>query len=193
MKKMLLCALLLATFLPETGQAGFAAEDVITALDVQTLDAEDNRIVIASLEGSRLAQVYVAQGDADALAKPADPAPASAAAEPPAPTPGELLVDAKDVYSTWKLLGALAGLAALLNLLVNLTKFGPVKEWFETNKKKWLLSYLSMGLGALAGGLGAYLVGSDVVQGAVAGLMAGSMATGGHELVSNLRASKRSA
>ena len=122
------------------------------------------------------------------------PATAPAATEAtPAPTVPDLVNGATQTYLDWTKLGWLAGLIALINLLLNLTKFGPVNEWFTVNKKKWLLPYVAAGLGAILGGLLSYQLKAPIPQCVFEGLMAGLGAIGGHEVLTKLRASKRTA
>lgn len=101
------------------------------------------------------------------------------------PTLDSLLKDAEKVQQDWTALGMLAGLIALVNLLVNLTKFGLIKKWFDDNNLQWLRSVLALVLGGALGGLGAASLGGNagkIVFGALAGVVGGLSAVGNHQV-----------
>lgn len=133
-------------------------------------------------------------------APPASPAPPAMPASEPSsdPTLDSLLKDAEKVQTDWTALGMLAGLMALVNLLVNLTKFGPLKKWMDDNNLQWLRSVIALVLGGALGGLGAASLGGNagkIVFGALAGVVAGLSASGGHQLFvgfANMVAPKKS-
>lgn len=100
--------------------------------------------------------------------------------------PSDLLVAVQKTVNDWKTLGWLAGIIALLQLLMKILKFGPVDEWFRVNKKKWLKPYIAAGIGALLGGFSTYTTGAGVLNSVVAGLMVGITSVGWNELVNKL-------
>lgn len=128
--------------------------------------------------------------------QPAVPAPPSATSAPLLPTnppllenaPGSsgptipsLVGDATKVYDDWQKLGWLAGLLALVNLLVSLMKFGPIGKWMEDNNKQFLRPYIALGLGAALGLLTALVAHVPIAQALGAGVLGGLAAVGLHE------------
>jgi hypothetical protein len=103
------------------------------------------------------------------------------------PTPVEIFELGKKIYDDWKTAGVLAGIVALINLLVNLTKIKLIADWIEQKKLKWLRPVLAVLLGAMSGAAGALAVGSNIPMGVVHGLLTGGAAIGLHELYSVLR------
>lgn len=101
-----------------------------------------------------------------------------------APTLPDLVQGAEKTYDDWTKLGWLAGLMALVKLLVNLLKFAPIAKWFDDQQKGWLKPYIAAGLGALLGGLGTFATGVGLAKSIVAGLLAGLGAVGLHETTS---------
>lgn len=121
------------------------------------------------------------------------PLPASATVDPNGPSIPELLDGAEKTWSDWEKLGWLAGMLALCNLLVNLTKFGPLNSWLESTGRKWILPYVSGALGGVLGGLSAFALHASAAKSIFAGILSGLAAVGGHEAVSNLKIANRSA
>lgn len=99
-----------------------------------------------------------------------------------------LLSDAFDVLKNLRDGELLAGLALLINMLVNLTKLPVLKTLFD--KFNWAKPLMALGLG-LAGGLVQALVDGkpvgEVVVVALTGATAGIGAVGFHELVRALK------
>lgn len=131
---------------------------------------------------------------------PAAAAPPSTATavhvEPAAPssapvTVDEIVSDAGKVVNDWKAVGFIAGLIALVNLLMNLLKFGPVDEFFTSKKITWVKPFISMGLGAVLGFLLSWQTGASLANSIVVGIMAGLGGTGVHQVVSKRKAEKR--
>jgi hypothetical protein len=117
--------------------------------------------------------------------------PVSAPAPPQAPVEvneappsvGELVGQVGRVISDWRTLGAVAGLIALINLLINLLRLPLVHAYLSERKKRWIKPYLSAGLGALLTGLAAYQVDADLLPAIIAGLIFGLGAVGMHESI----------
>lgn len=154
-----------------------------STLDLVSQDPANARVLLAQNDTAPAA------GDpapSSAMASPGDASAATPAASPAEPSPGELLEQASGAYTNWKKLGWLAGLVALVNLLINCLKVGAIKRWFDEQKKAWLIPYMAIGLGALLGVLSIFLTGGDPVQNLVAGVMAGLGAIGGHEVLTKL-------
>jgi hypothetical protein len=100
--------------------------------------------------------------------------------------PGDLLIGVQKTVNDWRTLGWLAGIIALLQLLMKILKFGPVDEWFRVNKKKWLKPYIAAGIGAVLGGFSTYATGAGILNSVVAGLMVGVTSVGWNELVNKV-------
>lgn len=99
--------------------------------------------------------------------------------------------DVLNVINAWQTLGVLAGVVVLLQLLMKALKYKPVNEAFKKYKIKWIKPYIAMALGAAAGGIGAYIAGTEIANGIVAGIMAGMTTVGWNESVNKLKASNR--
>lgn len=172
-------------------------ETTITNAVYASADASQGRILATSADiadtsvklggGSSLSQHRLVNNGA-LLAHATLPANTAATptSEPSSePTLDSLLKDAEKVQTDWTALGLLAGLIALVNLLVNLTKFGPLKKWMDDNNLQWLRTVIALVLGGALGGLGAASIGGNagkIVFGALAGVVAGLSASGGHQL-----------
>ena len=101
---------------------------------------------------------------------------------------GSLLTQALDVFKQFKDVGLLVGLAAAINLLVNVTKLPVVEKWL--NGVKPLRGVLAVVLGVGTGLVTALSQGkpvSEVVLMAVGGGLAGSGSVALHELVQNVK------
>ena len=99
---------------------------------------------------------------------------AQVAGSPPPVAPpslGDLLSQATGVYSAWKAGGALVGLAAIVNLLVNLTKYPAIDKLLGS--KFWLRPLISVAFAVITGIIGALTTGVPVLTGIILGVLAG--------------------
>lgn len=120
-----------------------------------------------------------------ATATPASAAPAEREKSPPGV--GELVSDAGKVIDDWKNIGWLAGVIALINLLLNLIRFTPIETWLISLDYKWLKPLIATVLGAALGGFSTFSTGAGVFNSIVAGAIAGLGSVGFHELVDKTR------
>lgn len=172
----------------------------VAQADQQSFSLEGTTIVIAQAGTPASPDSVAAPADhapTPTMDKASDTAPAAAPAAEEASAPevqaGDLIAGAQKTATDWQKLGLLGGLIALVNLLINALKFGPIKEWMEVNKKRWLIPYIALGLGGALGVMSAIYTGSDPVQSLMAGLAAGSSAIGVHEATTKLKKGKRTA
>lgn len=98
----------------------------------------------------------------------------------------DILTGVQKVVNDWRTLGWLAGVIALLQLLMKILKLGPIDEWFKVHKKKWIKPYIAAGLGALLGGFSSYATGAGVVGSIVAGVMIGVTSVGWNEVINKI-------
>lgn len=141
-----------------------------------------------------LAAVLVAfpfQLQADAPEAPAEPAVETAPAEAPAPDVGELLKQTGQVVSDWRTVGWLAGMIALINLLINLTRLPFLDALLARYKKKWLKPLIAAGLGAFLVGMTSYATDANALNSIVIGLLTGFAAVGVHEAADKRKAENR--
>lgn len=124
----------------------------------------------------------------------ADLAPAAAPAtatetptEEPPPEVGELVSGAGKVIDDWKNIGWLAGVIALINLLLNLVRFTPIETWLASLDYKWIKPLIATILGAALGGFSTFSTGAGILNSIVAGALAGLTSVGFHELVDKTR------
>lgn len=101
-------------------------------------------------------------------------------------TAGDILTGVQKVINDWRTLGWLAGVIALLQLLMKILKLGPIDEWFTVHKKKWIKPYIAAGIGALLGGFSTYATGAGVFNSIVAGVMIGATSVGWNELINKI-------
>ncbi len=85
------------------------------------------------------------------------------------------------------------GLAALVNLATHIFRLRPIREWLVDHKKRWLISYIALGLGTLSGLLTGLSQGMSFGNAVMQGLMAGTMAIGTHEVIKRRKSAKRKA
>ena len=95
----------------------------------------------------------------------------------------ELVAQVGQVVSDWRTLGAVAGLIALINLLINLLRLPRLHAFLSTRRLRWLKPYLSAALGALLTGLSAYQTDSALLPAILSGLIFGLGAVGVHESI----------
>ena len=110
--------------------------------------------------------------------------------EEAAELPG-LIGDATAIYSEWKTGGWMAGLLALVTLLMNLLRFGPINEFFRVKQLMWLKPILAAAFGAVAAGIGAGVAGAAVGPSLIAGVLAGLGAVGLYEVTKRRKAENR--
>jgi hypothetical protein len=111
----------------------------------------------------------------------------AAAAEPTNPSIEQLLTELLGSVETWKASGWLAGMVAVVNLLVNALKFKPLADWLEKLKIGWWLRpVISVVLGILAGVFSNLVGGASVGTALMIALLAGISSTGFHELMTAL-------
>lgn len=103
----------------------------------------------------------------------------------------ELITTVGKVIDDWRNVGWLAGVIALVNLLLNLLRFKPIDMALERLDWKWLKPLIATLLGALLGGFSTFSTGASVLNSIVAGMLAGLGSIGFHELVDNLRKQTR--
>ena len=102
-----------------------------------------------------------------------------------------IVSDIQSVINSWETLGSVAGLIALLQLLIKSLKFKPVNELFKKYKIKWTKPYIAITLGAIAGALSAYSTNTSIPSGALAGLITGLASVGWNETINKVKSSKR--
>lgn len=103
----------------------------------------------------------------------------------------DLMQDGAKVYSDWKGIGWMAGLLALVVLLMNLLRFGPINEFFKIKKIMWLKPLLAAAFGGIAAGLTTAMTGAGVGPSIAAGIMAGLGAVGLYETAKRRKAENR--
>lgn len=117
-------------------------------------------------------------------------ADAMAESEETAELPG-LISDATKIYSDWKAGGWMAGLLALVSLMMNLLRFGPINEFFRVKQIMWLKPILAAVFGAVAAGVGAGISGVGVGPSLIAGVLAGLGAVGLYEVTKRRKVENR--
>jgi hypothetical protein len=95
----------------------------------------------------------------------------------------DFLTQLTSVVTTWREVGALAGLIVLVNLLTHLTRLPLFAERVPSVARAWIAA----GLGAFSGVLAALAAGKPVPFAVMSGLVIGLGAIGAHELMSNAR------
>ena len=96
----------------------------------------------------------------------------------------ELITSIVRVVADWRTTGWLAGLIALINLLINLLRLPVFARYLKRQNLKWIKPAVAALLGGLLTALLAYQQGQGVGGAAVGGLLVGLSATGMHELFS---------
>lgn len=174
------------------------------AIDPGSRSAADRLPLLADATGS------AARLAGDVPEPVGDPTPASGPSQPPdasdAPvsgdsvnsesgnevTPEKIGAQLKTVVSTWETLGWLAGLAALITLLVMVLKYKPIDALFKRWKIKWVKPLIASVLGGLSAGIGAYLAEGDIMVAIIAGLVIiGPAAVGFFETLNKIRKRNR--
>lgn len=94
----------------------------------------------------------------------------------------DIIAQLGSVVSSWDTLGTLAGMIAVVNLLVNLTKLKWLSDKVPAKARPWI----ALGLGALGGFLTALAASKSIPQAVVQGILNGMAAIGTHELMSQM-------
>ena len=102
------------------------------------------------------------------------------------PDIGELVAEGAAVATAWKSLGWIAGVTALVNFLVNLTKLKFLATLIEKNDLKWIRPALALALALVISITAGLVLGKSIPIVIVEGVLAGVMAPGFHELFSIL-------
>lgn len=76
----------------------------------------------------------------------------------------------------------MAGLLALVSLLMGALKLRPLNDFFKSQHIMWLKPVLSAVFGGVGAGVAAFVNGSSIVAATVAGLVAGLGAVGLYEV-----------
>ena len=103
------------------------------------------------------------------------------------PQVGELVSDAGKVIDDWRNIGWLAGVIALINLLLSLMRFTPIETWLDELDYKWIKPLIATLLGCAFGGFSTYQTGAGVLNSIVVGALAGLGSVGFHELFDKTR------
>jgi hypothetical protein len=120
--------------------------------------------------------------------------PATTEPTAPAVQASDILTDFEKAINSWKTLGVLAGLIALIQLLMKTLKFGPIDDWFEAQKFKWIKPYIASILGMVLVSLTTYATnGANLLNSVIAGLIVGSGSVGWNELLNKFNAENRTA
>jgi len=106
-----------------------------------------------------------------------------------APTFTDITQQGIVAIQTWKSVGYLAGMLAVVNVLVNATKLPFLSDFFS--QRVWLRPLLATIFGALAGTLQAMVEGSPFLPSLLVGLIAGLGSVGFHELMQILNQRKQ--
>ncbi|MCK4858392.1 MAG: hypothetical protein KAT58_10515 [candidate division Zixibacteria bacterium] len=174
-------AALLALALPmASAQPADSAPAIATELSVASEPSIASEPSVASepsiaSEPSVAATVTVDQGDDDAEV-----------------TAGALGTQIKKTISDWRTLGCLAGLAALITLLMMILKFKPINALLVRWGVKWLKPILTCLLGGVSAGIASYMVDGDVLNAIIAGLViVGPVAIGFFEISNKVKARNR--
>ncbi len=101
-------------------------------------------------------------------------------------TPFDIFNDLTIIVSDWRKLGWIAGLIALINMLINLLRFRPINEFLEEKDLKWIKPLAACVLGGALGGLTTYQTGVPWLNSVAAGVLTALGSVGFHELISTL-------
>lgn len=105
-------------------------------------------------------------------------------------TVGSLFDQAVGAYSAFRTLGVFVGLSTVINLLINVTKFGPIGDYFKKKDLKFIRPILAFAAGLLSS-LGAAAAegqtGWGLVIYALGGLLSGGGAVAIHEFITAIK------
>ena len=110
-----------------------------------------------------------------------------------APTLTELVGQGQHAYELFSTGAILAGLAAVINTLVNVSKIGAINEYIKRKKLKWIRLVAALVLGFLGGLATALTQGMEWPMATVTslgGVMSGGGAVVIHELISMLKGNR---
>ena len=105
----------------------------------------------------------------------------------------DLINEGFSIVKGWGDVTVLVIASGLVNLLVNVTKFGPIGKLIKDKKLKWIRPLLSVIAGGLVGATGALATGATVLNAIVVGVGAGFGSVGFHELWDSLTAKRKEA
>lgn len=118
---------------------------------------------------------------------------ATATSSTVAPSLTDLLEQGQHTYKLFETGAILAGVSAVINLLVNISKMGPINDWIVRKRLKWIRLVAALVLGFLAGLSTALAQGMKWHMAAITaliGLGSGGGAVVIHELVSMLKGNR---
>jgi hypothetical protein len=95
--------------------------------------------------------------------------------------------DAVKVIDDWRSVGWLAGLIALINLLINVLRYPVINSWLSSLEVKWVKPLCAVLLGGALGGCSTLATGASVPNSIVAGVLAGLGSVGFHEFIDQLK------
>jgi hypothetical protein len=101
-------------------------------------------------------------------------------------TPFDIFRDIGKIINDWRKIGWIAGLIALINMLINLLRFKPINEFLEDRDLKWCKPLAACVLGGALGGLTTYQTGAPWLNSVAAGVLTALGSVGFHELISTL-------
>lgn len=124
----------------------------------------------------------------------AETGPSTAASEPAAaePSSDDLVKSVVKIASDWKAGGALAGVAAVLALLLQVSKMNLFRKLLDDKGREWMRPVGLTLLSAAGGVVTALQAGAPKGAAALAGAMAGLSGVGARELFKHLSADERS-
>jgi hypothetical protein len=132
------------------------------------------------------------QNDVDTGVDPAKSLPATSTnVAIQEPTTNELIDDAQSMVNDWRALGGIAGVIALLQLLMKLLKFRPINDIMTAKKIKWTKPYISAVLGVILVGLTTYSNVGNLPNSIVTGFLFGAASTGWNEMLNKKNPKKR--
>jgi len=99
----------------------------------------------------------------------------------------DLIKGFAQVVDDWKNLGWLAGVVALVNLLILVFRFRPINDALTNLDAKWIKPLIAVILGAVFGGFSAALSGATVPVAILSGVIAGLGSVGFHQLIDQIK------
>lgn len=105
-----------------------------------------------------------------------------------------LLSEGQGVYDAFKVMGILGGISASINMLINITKYGPVAGFIKKKGWKWLRPIMALVAGLVAGavaGLAEGKAGLALVLYVVGGTLSGGGAIAIHEVIAVFKGDRK--
>jgi hypothetical protein len=99
------------------------------------------------------------------------------------PSPVDLFDGGTSVYRDWKDLGQLAGIIALMKLLIDVTKIKVIDSWLWDHQWRWVRPTMALLLGGLTSIAIAIPTRANLIVAFIHGALAGASTIGVHELV----------